>query len=126
MKRLIISLALALSVLAASVFEVVYVSGKSDGYAERINNIDHLISDGNSDKALAECKKLEADWESGSRKTYTLLSHDAVDSIGFCVSRMSAFLAKGSYQMYFAESTSAKKGLASIKGSEYPLIENIL
>ena len=99
MKRLIISLALALSVLAASVFEVVYVSGKSDDYAKRINNIDHLISVGNSDKALAECKKLEADWESGSRKTYTLLSHDAVDSIGFCVSRMSAFLTKGSYQM---------------------------
>ena len=126
MKRLVISLALALSALAASVFEVVYVSGKSDDYAERINNIDQLISDDNSDEAIAECKRLEADWERGSRKTYTLLSHDAVDSVGFCISRMDAFLADGSYQMYFAESKSAKKGLASIKGSEYPFIENIL
>ena len=126
MKRLIISLVLALSALAASVFEVAYVSGKSDGYAERINKIDKLISDGKSDKAITECKKLEADWESVSRKSYVLLSHDAVDSVGFCISRMDAFLADGSYQMYFAESKSAKKGLASIKGSEYPLIENIL
>ena len=68
MKRIMISLALTAIVLAASVFEVIYVGKKSDDYTDRINKIDAMLSNNDTEK----------------------------------------------------------KGLASIKGSEYPFIENIL
>lgn len=39
---------------------------------------------------------------------------------------MTSYIQNGSIDMYFAESSKAKKELASIKESEYPFIENIL
>ena len=123
---MVISLTLTALALAASVFEVFYVGGKSDGYAERIKEIDDLVIRGSTDEAARKCKKLEADRDNESRIAYTMLSHDTVDSVSFCISRMNAYIDNGNKTMYFSESAGAKKGLASIKGSEYPLIENIL
>ena len=56
----------------------------------------------------------------------TMLIHDYVDNIGLSISRMTAFAQKQNRDMYFAESVQAKKELASIKESEFPLVENIL
>ena len=55
-----------------------------------------------------------------------LLIHDYVDEIGNKISNMRSYAENCSPDMYFAESTTAKKELASIKESEYPLAENIL
>ncbi len=126
MKRLVISIALVLLVLGASVFELIYVCARSDEYSGRIDKIEELIYSGDIAAALSACKALENDWDDESTKIYTLLIHDYVDSVGNCVSKMRSHLENGSLDMYFAESAGAKKALASIKGSEYPYFENIL
>ena len=69
---------------------------------------------------------MEQDWDGDMEKIYTLLIHDYADNIGYSFSKMRVHLEQGNLDMYYAESTAAKKGLASIKGSEYPLFENIL
>ena len=126
MKRLIISIALVLLVLGASVFELIYVGTRSDNYLRSIDKIEELISLGDDSAALRKCKTLEKDWDDESKKIYTLLIHDYVDSVGSCVSKMRSHLENGSLDMFFAESAGAKKALASLKGSEYPYFENIL
>ena len=126
MKRIIISLALTAVVLGASVFEVIYVGKKSDDYSGRIKKIDTLLLKNNTKDALKECRALEADWDGDAEKIYTLLSHDTVDSVGYGISGMRSHIENNSTAMYFFESAGAKKGLASIKGSEYPFLENIL
>ncbi len=126
MKRLVISIALVLLVFGASVFELLYVCARSDEYADRIDKIEELIYSGDNSTALKNCEALEKDWDGESKKIYTLLIHDYVDSVGNCLSKMRSHLENNSLDMYFAESTGAKKALASIKGSEYPYYENIL
>ena len=121
-----ISLALTAIVLAASVFEVIYVGKKSDDYTDRINKIDAMLSNNDTESALKECRSLESDWDGDAEKIYTLLSHDTVDSVGYWISGMRSHIENNNAAMYFFESAGEKKGLASIKGSEYPFIENIL
>ena len=126
MKRIIISLILTAIVLGASVFEVIYVGKKSDDYTDRIKKIDAMLSNNDTESALKECRALESDWDGDAEKIYTLLSHDTVDSVGYEISGMRSHIENNSAAMYFFESSGAKKGLASIKGSEYPFLENIL
>ena len=125
MKRIYISVVIIALVLGASLFEIFYVGSKSDSYTDRIKSIDAVIMEGDRSSALEECKSLESDWNRDAGKIYTLLIHDYIDSIGISISQMRAHLENGNADMYFAESANAKKGLASIKGSEYPYFENI-
>ena len=126
MKRIIIALALMAAVMGASAAELVYIGNKTALFTVRIEKIDALAAKGNLYAALQSCRALEKDWENAARKIDILLIHDYVDAIGNNVSRMRSHLEHGSRMMYFAESTGAKKALASIKGSEYPKVENIL
>lgn len=126
MKRIIISLILTAIVMGASVFEVIYVGKKSDDYSERIKKIDSMLLNNDTEGALKECRALESDWERDAEKIYTLLSHDTVDNVGYGISGMRSHIENSNAAMYFYESSGAKKELASIKGSEYPFIENIL
>lgn len=126
MKRLFIALALTALVLGASFWEVRYVGRQADRYTGQIEAIDDLLKENKTEAALALCRETEQNWEREVGKIYALLSHDYADAIGGAISKMRAHLEHNNSGMYFAESTSAKKGLASIKGSEYPLFENIL
>ena len=78
------------------------------------------------DELLKICKETEEEWYDSAKFIDTLLIHDYVDAIGISISRMTAFAQKQNRDMYFAESVQAKKELASIKESEFPLVENIL
>jgi hypothetical protein len=49
-----------------------------------------------------------------------------VDGIGINIEQMLSHIKSGNPDMYFSHSAGAKKGLASIKESEFPIIENIL
>ena len=126
MKRIIISLVLAALVLGAAAFEFWYVGRQSDAYTARIEEVEDLIAAGREDEATELCRGIERDWDSDVGKIYILLIHDYADNIGGSVSKMRAHLENGNIDMVYAESAGAKKGLASIKGSEYPFIENIL
>ncbi|MER2147782.1 MAG: DUF4363 family protein, partial [Ruminococcus sp.] len=97
-----------------------------DGQVEDQGKHDDLLKENKTKAALALCRETEYDWDREVGKIYALLSHDYADAIGGAISKMRAHLEHDDPGMYFAESTSAKKGLASIKGSEYPLFENIL
>lgn len=126
MKRLFIALALTALVLGASFWEFHYIGRQADRYTGRIEEIDSLLKKNDTAAALTLCRETERDWDSEVEKIYTLLSHDYADTIGSALSKMRAHLEHNNHGMYFVESTGAKKGLASIKGSEYPLLENIL
>lgn len=125
MKRIYISIVIFVLVLGTSIFEILYVASKSDSYKSRIEAVDSLTNYGEKEKALDSCKAIESDWNRDSEKIYTLLIHDYLDNIGISISKMRAHLENGNADMYFAESANAKKGLASVKGSEYPYFENI-
>lgn len=126
MKRLFIALALTALVIGASFWEATYIGRQADRFAEQIEAIDRLLKQNQTGKAIALCCETERDWDGEVGKIYTLLSHDYADAIGGAIAKMRAHLENNSLDMYYAESTSAKKGLASVKGSEYPLPENIL
>ena len=126
MKRIYIAVALLLITATVSVFELIYVGSQSQTTTDRIQQIDRLVADGDFTAAQSACATLESDWRSIAEKIDILLIHDYVDNIGMNISKMRADIETKNASAYFWESAGAKKGLASIKGSEYPNLENIL
>ena len=92
----------------------------------KIECADRLMSRLEFEDALKICEETEKEWYDNAKLIDTMLIHDYVDNIGLSISRMTAFAQKQNRDMYFAESVQAKKELASIKESEFPLVENIL
>lgn len=126
MKRIFISLGLMALSLGASLFETGYVKSKTENCLAQIEEIDRMTGSGQTAQALAQCRALESAWNEDVKKIDVLLIHDYVDSVGTGIAKMRVHLENGNADMYFSESANAKKGLASIKGSEYPFLENIL
>ena len=89
-------------------------------------NVPRLMSRLEFEDALKICEETEKEWYDNAKLIDTMLIHDYVDNIGLSISKMTAFAQKQNRDMYFAESVQAKKELASIKESEFPLVENIL
>lgn len=126
MKRIYIALSLVLAALCFASVETGFILGKTDSFIAKIECADRLMSRLEFDDALKICKETEEEWYDSAKFIDTLLIHDYVDAIGISISRMTAFAQKQNRDMYFAESVQAKKELASIKESEFPLVENIL
>ena len=120
MKSIYIALSLVLAALCFASVETGFISGKTDSFIAKIECADRLMS------ALKICEETEKEWYDNAKLIDTMLIHDYVDNIGLSISRMTAFAQKQNRDMYFAESVQAKKELASIKESEFPLVENIL
>lgn len=126
MKRMIIALALiAVSVFGSSA-EVFFVGARAQSCLDQIEETDRLMRKLDYSAALKKCREAEDYWESSGEAVDILLIHDYVDDIRVSLGQMRAHIENGSPDMYFSESAGAKKGLASIKGSEYPNFENIL
>lgn len=125
MKRAVIAALLIILTFAASAAELFYIGNKADGYIERIESIDLCMRRDDFSAALKRSRRLSDDWEKTAGNVDILLIHDYVDGVGLSISQMTTHIENGNPDMYFAESTSAKKGLASIKRSEYPDFENI-
>lgn len=126
MKRIYIALSLVLAALCFASIEAGFISGKSDSFISKIEHADRLMNQLEFEDAQKICEETENEWYDSAKLIDTLLIHDYVDDIGLSISRMTAFAQKGNRDMYFAESVQAKKELASIKESEFPLVENIL
>lgn len=126
MKRIYISLSIIIAVFILAAVETGYISAKADSYIFKIENTDKLMLKDNFSEAINLCSSIEESWDNSAKKIDMFLIHDYVDNIGDSISKMRAYAENGSVDMYFAESSAAKKELASIKESEYPLIENIL
>lgn len=126
MKRIIFAFLFFLIVIAAAAAELGYVTANADLYISKIELTDKQVYKNNFEDALNMCDKLENSWNDSSKKIDVMLNHDCIDSIGESINRMTSYIQNGSIDMYFAESSKAKKELASIKESEYPFIENIL
>ena len=116
MKRIYIALSLVLAALCFASVETGFISGKTDSFIAKIECADRLMSRLEFEDALKICEETEKEWYDNAY----------VDNIGLSISRMTAFAQKQNRDMYFAESVQAKKELASIKESEFPLVENIL
>ncbi len=126
MKRIIVSLCIAAAVLLGATLETRYVSRSADRFCAELSEMENLLNDGNDKAAARLCAKLEREWNDASKGFNILLIHDYVDSVGTGIAKMRVCLENGSRDGFFTESAGAKKALASIKGSEYPLLENIL
>lgn len=126
MKRIIITVVILAVTLTAATLELSYISSQADSFIDRIEIIDKLAKNENFKEAEAECKKMEEEWNKGLNTVNVMLIHDYMDEIGLNISHMKIYLENGDASMYFAESTGAKKRLASIKESEFPYLENIL
>lgn len=126
MKRIYIALFLMALTLTASMFELRFIGRQADSTMNRIDEIDALVGGEDYEQAIKKCKTLEQDWSKTSENIDIMLIHDYVDSIGLSITKMRSNAENQNAVMYFSESASAKKALASIKGSEYPNFENIL
>lgn len=126
MKRILITVVILAVTLTTAILELNYISSQADNYTDRIKHIDKLANKENFIEAEAECRKMEEDWNKGLNTVNAMLIHDYIDEIGLNISRMKIYLKNSDASMYFAESEGAKKGLASIKESEFPYLENIL
>lgn len=126
MKRIYIAIAFLITTLLIASFEIGYISAKADMFEAKIENADRYMRRNEYSEAYKICTQTESDWEDSTKIIDILLIHDYVDSIGAKISLMRSFAENQNYDMYFAESTSAKKELASIKESEYLHIDNLL
>ena len=126
MKRIYAALLFFIIVVIFASVELGYVSGKSDLFISKIELTDKKVYKNDFEEALELCSQLEDNWENSSKRIDMILNHECIDSIGESINKMSSYLQNDSVDMYFAESSKAKKELASIKESEYPYIENIL
>ena len=114
-----------MAILFASA-EMGYITAKADMFEAKIENADRYMRKNEYAEAFKICKEAESDWEDSTKIIDMLLIHDYVDSVGMKISLMKSFAENQNYDMYFSESTAAKKELASIKESEYPNIDNLL
>lgn len=126
MKRIYLSILFILIVAASAAVQLGYVSGKVDIFVSWIEQSEKYMRKSDFEDTVNLCKTIEDEWNKTAKKFDMLLIHDYVDAIGNDISKMRAYAENCSPDMYFAQSTSAKKELASIKESEYPFIENIL
>lgn len=125
MKRIYISILFLIAVLCIASAEIGYVSAKSDGIISMIEQTDRYMLKSNFEDAIEHCKKTEVEWNESVSLIDMLLIHDYVDGIGTNIAKMQSYIENGNPDMYFAESASTKKELASIKESEYPNFSNI-
>lgn len=126
MKRIFIAFLLFIIVGIIAAAELGYVTANTDLYISKIELTDKQVYKNNFEEALKMCAELEYKWDKSEKKIDVMLNHDCIDSIGESINKMTSYIQNGSIDMYFAESSKAKKELASIKESEYPLIENLL
>lgn len=126
MKRIYVSLIFILIVAICAALQLGYVSAEVDSFVSMIEQSDKYMRKSEFEEAISVCKNIEEKWDDTAKKIDMLLIHDYVDEIGNKISNMRSYAENCSPDMYFAESTTAKKELASIKESEYPLAENIL
>lgn len=126
MKRIYVSLLFIMIVAISAALQFGYVSAEADTFIFMIEQSDKYMRKSEFEDAINVCKNIEEKWCDSSKKIDMLLIHDYVDEIGNKISNMRCYAENCNPDMYFAESTTAKKELASIKESEYPLAENIL
>jgi hypothetical protein len=126
MKRIYIAIVFVLIAGTLAGIEAGYIGAKVDAYISNIEITDKYMRKDDFENAINACNALEASWDENAENIDLLLIHDYVDNIGIGISKMRAYAENGSPDMYFAESTSVKKQLTSIKESELPLFENIL
>ena len=126
MTRIYVSLIFILFVAVCAALQLGYVSAEVDKFVSMIEQSDKYMRKSEFEEAISVCKNIEEKWDDTAKKIDMLLIHDYVDEIGNRISNMRSYAENCSPDMYFAESTTAKKELASIKESEYPLAENIL
>ncbi len=126
MKRMFLAVILVFIAASASLTELFYVNSRADSFISSISQIDKAVEEKDLSKALTLCKTTEEKWYDNAAYIDILLIHDYVDNIGISISKMRSYLSSSNTEMYFAESTGAKKALASVSGSEYPNFENIL
>lgn len=125
MKRILISIILIAVVLLSAFGEMMYVGNKSETYTEKIEDIDEMMLKNDFSEAIKLCDRIEEDWNNTEKHINVFLIHDYIDNISMNITRMKSHIENGNPDMYFAESACAKKALASIKGSEYPELDNI-
>lgn len=126
MKRIYIAAVLILIALATAALEMGFVTAKSDMYISKIEDVDRLMKKEGFSEAIRLSREAEKEWYDCAKSIDMLLIHDYVDDIGLSFSKMTAFAERRNADMYFSQSSEAKKQLASIKESEYLMIENIL
>jgi hypothetical protein len=126
MKRIYIAIAFLLTAFIITAVEIGFISAKADNYISRIEQIDKMILKNDFEDAIVCCEEIDNQWSNSAKRIDLFLIHDYVDDIGSSIAKMRAYVENGSIDMYFAESYYTKKQLASIKESEYPMIENIL
>ena len=126
MKRIYFSLLLLALSIAGALYQFWYVSSKSDEFTKRIEERDEYMLKDDFASAIDASKETEDDWSETANNIDIFLIHDYVDSISLDISQLSACVENGNPQMYFMKSASIKKGLTSLKESEYPVIANII
>lgn len=126
MKRIYFSLLLLALSIAGALYQFWYVSSKSDEFTDRMQKIDEYMLQDDFENAVNASRETEEDWSDAANNIDIFLIHDYVDSISLDIAQLSACIENGDPQMYFIKSASIKKGLTSLKESEYPVIANII
>lgn len=126
MKRILISLLLFVTAIGGAVGELLYIGSQSDSFTSRIEEVDRLVRKNDFAGAQRLCRSVSADWDETADKVYIFLIHDYIDNIGLSIAQMQSHIENVNPDMYFAESANAKRGLKSLKASEFPDYENIL
>ena len=109
MKRIIMAVILAVTVLSGCISELIYLENIFDEWTHCIDKVDHLVQKADYGSALIKSRFLEEKWERTAKRVDILLIHDYVDSIGVNLSQMRSHLEAGNADMYFSHSAAARE-----------------
>ncbi len=126
MKRLYISAVLLVLTIFGAIFQLWYVGAKTDRFYQKIEELDALVEAENYETAITFANSAESEWNNTVKAIDTLLIHDYVDSITVSFSKLCAYIESKNKDDYIIESVGIKKGLTSLKESEYPSFTNLM
>lgn len=126
MKRIILSIILLTICIGAASVEMYYIDIRAGYYLDKIEQVDKFMLKNDFESALQLCKDIDESWDDTAKKINTMLNHDYIDDISLSFAQMRSHIENNNPDMYFSESSGAKKGLDSMKNSEFLSLENIL
>lgn len=126
MKRIFISIIIIIISLIASALKLVYISGKTDLYIEKIKQTDKFMRKDDFESAIYYCKLNKNEWDKDTVKINYTLNHEYTEKISIGLTKMCAYAENGNPDLYFVESETVKKELTLLKEGETPTLDNII
>lgn len=125
MKRLMISLALLLGVLALSCYGTGYVTSTYEDIVRELSRGEELMQSGEYEAAREHCSRAEKIYEDNEQYLAAFLNHGLLDDIGVSLAAVPPLANEESLPEFFSRCKEAEISLRHIRNDNKFLIGNL-